>query len=61
VDAGGKVIGKVSSGTQSPSLKEAIGMGYVETAHSKTGSEIFIDIRGKAIKAEVVKIPFLKN
>lgn len=61
VDAGGRVIGKVSSGTQSPSLKEAIGMGYVETAHSKTGSEIFIDIRGKAIKAEVVKIPFLKN
>lgn len=61
LDAAGTVIGKVSSGTQSPSLKEPIGMGYVATAFSKPGSEIFIDIRGKAIKAEVVKIPFLKN
>jgi aminomethyltransferase len=61
LDAEGQVIGKVTSGTQSPSLKEAIGMGYVSTALSKPGSEIFIDIRGKAIKAEVVKVPFLKN
>ncbi|MEY4111219.1 MAG: glycine cleavage system aminomethyltransferase GcvT [Bacteroidota bacterium] len=60
-DASGAVIGKVSSGTQSPTLKEAIGMGYVASAYSKAGSEIFIDIRGKAIKAEVVKIPFLKS
>lgn len=60
-DANGNTIGKVSSGTQSPSLNKAIGMGYVATAFSKIDSEIFIKIRDKAIKAKVVKIPFLKN
>jgi len=58
-DATGNIIGKVTSGTQSPSLNKAIGMGYVTTAFSKTGSEIFIMIRDKAIKAKVVKTPFL--
>ncbi len=60
-DASGAVIGKVTSGTQSPSLNKAIGMGYVTTAHSKVDSEIYIKIRDKAIKAKVVKIPFLKQ
>lgn len=60
-DASGKTIGKVTSGTQSPSLNKAIGMGYVETAFSKPETEIFIKIRDKAIKAKVVKIPFLKK
>ncbi|MCD6068349.1 MAG: gcvT [Bacteroidetes bacterium] len=60
-DAAGKVIGKVTSGTQSPTLNKAIGMGYVETAYSKADSDIFIQIRDKAIKAKVVKIPFLKK
>jgi aminomethyltransferase len=59
-DAAGKVIGKVTSGTQSPSLNKAIGMGYVETAFSKPDTEIFVVIRDKAIKAKVVKIPFYK-
>ena len=59
-DAAGNIIGKVTSGTQSPSLNKAIGMGYVPTAFSKTDSEIFIIIRDKAIKAKVVKIPFYK-
>lgn len=60
IDAAGNVIGKVTSGTQSPSLQKAIGMGYVKTEFSKAGSEIFVKIRDKAIKAQVVKIPFLK-
>jgi len=60
-DASGNVIGKVTSGTQSPSLNKAIGMGYVTTAHSKADSEIYIKIRDKAIKAKVVKVPFLKT
>lgn len=58
-DAAGNVIGEVTSGTQSPSLNKAIGMGYVAAAHSKVDSEIFIEIRDKQIKAKVVKTPFL--
>jgi aminomethyltransferase len=58
-DAEGNVIGEVTSGTQSPSLNKGIGMGYVATSHSKVDSEIYIDIREKAIKAKVVKLPFL--
>lgn len=58
-DAAGNIIGKVTSGTQSPSMNKAIGMGYVSTAFSKPESELFIMIRDKAIKAKVVKIPFL--
>jgi aminomethyltransferase len=61
VDAAGNRIGTVTSGTQSPSLKKAIGLGYVETAHSKAGSEIYISIRDKAIKAAVVRPPFYKG
>ena len=58
-DATGAVIGEVTSGTQSPSLSKAIGLGYVTAANSKVDSEIFIEIRDKQIKAKVVKIPFL--
>lgn len=58
-DAAGNVIGEVTSGTQSPTLSKAIGMGYVAAAHSKVDSEIFIEIRDKQIKAKVVKTPFL--
>ncbi len=60
-DAAGNAIGKVTSGTQSPSLNKAIGMGYVTTAFAKVDSEIFVVIRDKAIKAKVVKIPFYKQ
>ena len=55
----GEEIGIVTSGTQSPSLQKAIGMGYVPTSYSKVDQEIFIKIRDKNIKAKVVKIPFL--
>jgi aminomethyltransferase len=59
VDAEGQIIGRVTSGTQSPSLQKPIGLGYVEKAFSAIDSEIFIRIRNKDIKAKVVKIPFL--
>ena len=61
VDASGAEIGIVTSGTQSPSLQKAIGMGYVNTAYTKEGSEIFIAIRDQKIKATVVKFPFYKS
>ena len=60
VDAEGNVIGKVTSGTQSPSLQKAIGMGYVTKEMAKEGTEIFIDIRNNKVKAKVVKFPFYK-
>lgn len=60
VDALGTLIGKVTSGTQSPSLQKAIGMGYVAKEFAKEGTEIFIDIRNSKIKAKVVKFPFYK-
>ena len=59
LDAAGNNIGRVTSGTQSPSLQKAIGMGYVATDFAEPGKEVYIDIRNKAIKAVVVKIPFL--
>ena len=57
-DAAGNTIGKVTSGTQSPSLGKAIGMGYVDIAHAGLDNEIFIDIRNNLIKAKIVKMPF---
>jgi aminomethyltransferase len=60
-DAQENIIGKVTSGTQSPSLNKAIGMGYVATAYAKPDSEIYIKVRDKNIKAKVVKIPFYKK
>jgi aminomethyltransferase len=58
-DAVGNVIGKVTSGTQSPMLAIGIGLGYVVSEHSAVGSEIFIEVRGKALKAKVSKLPFI--
>jgi aminomethyltransferase len=58
VDITGTVIGKVTSGTQSPSLQKGIGMGYVKTSFSKVGTEIFIKIRDNIVLARVVKMPF---
>lgn len=57
--ADGTVIGEVTSGTMSPTLNKAIGMGYVSSENSAAGSEIYIEVRGKLLKAQVVKIPFL--
>lgn len=61
VDAQGAVIGEVTSGTMGPFVKIPIGMGYVPTALSKEGCEIFISIRDKALRAKVVKFPFYKQ
>lgn len=60
VDADGNKIGRVTSGTQSPSLKKSIGLGYVDAAFAKEGTEIFISIRNQPIKAIVRKPPFVK-
>lgn len=57
-DAEGNTIGKVTSGTQAPSLNKAIGLGYVATAHAAIDSIIFIEIRNTLVKAKVVKAPF---
>jgi aminomethyltransferase len=57
--AEGAVIGHVTSGTQSPSLGKAIGMGYIQTDQAIPNVEIFIDIRNNLVKAKVVKFPFV--
>lgn len=57
----GDEIGIVTSGTQSPSLKKAIGMGYVEREYASADSTIFIEIREKSILAKVSKLPFYKS
>ena len=58
-DAAGNNIGTVTSGTQSPSLGQAIGLGYVASDWTAKGAEIFISIRGKSIGAVVTGVPFL--
>jgi aminomethyltransferase len=57
-DAAGSKIGRVTSGTQSPSLQKAIGLGYVNMEHSTIDSEIYVAVRDKLLKARVVKFPF---
>lgn len=60
VDKDGNLIGNVTSGSMAPSLHRAIGMGYVKTPFAAEGSEIFIKVREKSLKAKVVKFPFYK-
>ena len=60
-DIDGNIIGRVTSGTQSPSLEKAIGMGYVQKIFAKSDTEIFIRVRKKSLKAKVVKLPFYKG
>lgn len=57
-DAAGNAIGKVTSGTQAPSLNKAVGLGYVNTAFAAVDTEIFIEIRNTPVKAKIVKFPF---
>lgn len=59
-NAEGQIIGEVTSGTMSPCLKKGIGMGYVTPEYSKVGTELGIVVRGRQLKAEVVKLPFRK-
>ncbi len=60
-DANGQIIGEVTSGTQSPLLNKAIGMGYVKTEFAQPDTELFILIREKQVKAKVTTLPFLKK
>jgi aminomethyltransferase len=57
----GQEIGKVSSGTMSPSMKVAIGLGYVSIEYAKLDTDIYVEIRDKGIKARVVKLPFFRK
>ena len=57
-DAAGAPLGRVTSGTQSPSLGKAIGLGYVKTAFANLDFPIYIKVRDKLLHAKVVKIPF---
>lgn len=61
VDTDGNNIGRVTSGTMSPSLGKGIGLGYVTIENSKVDSDIFIQVRKKQIPAKVVKLPFYKG
>src|SRR5690554_5007982 len=61
LNAEGEEIGRVTSGTMSPSLNKAIGMGYVPVELATEGSEIYIGVRNKSLAAKVVKTPFYKG
>lgn len=61
VNENGDLIGKVTSGTMSPSLKKGIGLGYVNPGYADFGNKIFIQIRKKQLPATVVKLPFYKG
>ena len=60
-NAEGKEIGHVTSGSMAPYLNKAIGMAYVAAPLHKQGSEIFINVRGRMLKAVVVRPPFYKK
>jgi aminomethyltransferase len=61
VVSNGEQVGVVTSGTQTPYLKKAIGMAYVPVAMSAPGTDIGIDVRGRASRATVVPLPFYKR
>lgn len=61
VNEAGNTIGIVTSGTMSPSLNKGIGLGYVPSNMSGFGEPIYIQIRKKAVKATIVKLPFYKG
>jgi len=58
-DKDGNVIGRVTSGTMSPVLNKGIGMGYVHKAYSAIGTEVYLNVRNKMLKAKIVKMPFI--
>ena len=61
VDGQGKILGRVTSGTMSPSLGKGIGLGYVPPIFTEPGSKIYIQIRKNSVPATVVKLPFFKG
>lgn len=58
-DKNGNVIGEVTSGTQSPLLNKGIGMGYIAKEYTAFGTEVFVKVRNKLLRAKVVKVPFV--
>jgi aminomethyltransferase len=60
-DAEGNKLGEVTSGTQSPTLQKGIGMGYVPLSYSKPDTQLFVKVRDRLLKAQVVKLPFVKG
>lgn len=61
IHAGGAIIGEVTTGTQSPTLKRNLGLALIDAAYADLGTEVWVEIRGKQLKAEVVKTPFYKR
>lgn len=57
----GEEVGVVTSGTMSPTLDEAIGIGYLKESLSKLDTQFFVEIRGRKVKAHVVQTPFVKR
>jgi aminomethyltransferase len=60
-DAGGAVIGKVTSGGFGPTLNGPLAMGYVDAAHAAVGTQVQLMVRGKALPARVAAMPFVPN
>jgi aminomethyltransferase len=61
VNAAGQIIGEVTSGTMSPMMKQGIGMAYLNKGYWKTGTEIYIRIRNKDLKAKIVDLPIYRD
>jgi aminomethyltransferase len=61
VHVGDRAVGRVTSGTQTPFLKKAIGMAYLPVEHTAAGTEFDVDIRGRRTRAQVVPLPFYKR
>jgi aminomethyltransferase len=57
VNEKGELIGEVTSGTMSPMMKQGIGMAYLNKGYWKTGTDIYIRIRNKDLKAKIVDLP----
>jgi aminomethyltransferase len=61
VYVGGRKVGAVTSGTQTPFIKKAIGMAYLPAGQSEPGTEFEVDVRGRRARARVVPMPFYKR
>ena len=61
LNSGDAEVGRVTSGTMSPILKQGIGLGYLKTKYAVAGCEIFVQVRNKKLKAEITELPFIKN